>query len=179
MAWRCRFLTARRSQRGHAIASAAPDTLLDFHTGRDLGTTREGAHLRVDDDVLHPGLQGFHRSVRHLVAHVSSVVRVPIHTDFDTRQRSVVLYFTSEALNLEGRDHVGPLVDGEVVFIENDRRFLRGKLARVVDDAPEDRRRHDRLRRLADAGFGERVLVPAPFHRLFYQECRLVEDLDS
>ena len=41
MAWPCRFLTARRSQRGHVIAenglseelSGAPDTLVDFHTG--------------------------------------------------------------------------------------------------------------------------------------------------
>ena len=34
MAWRCRFLTARRSQRGHVIAEkCAPDTLVDFHTG--------------------------------------------------------------------------------------------------------------------------------------------------
>ena len=34
MAWRCRFLTARRNQRGHVIAENAPDTLVDFHTGR-------------------------------------------------------------------------------------------------------------------------------------------------
>ena len=33
MAWRCRFLTARRNQRGHVIAENAPDTLVDFHTG--------------------------------------------------------------------------------------------------------------------------------------------------
>ena len=31
MAWRCRFLTARRSQHGHVIS--APGTLVDFHTG--------------------------------------------------------------------------------------------------------------------------------------------------
>ena len=33
MAWRYRFLTARRSQNGHVIAANAPDTLVDFHTG--------------------------------------------------------------------------------------------------------------------------------------------------
>ncbi len=40
MAWRCRFLAARRSQRGRVIAekfseewSGAPDALVDFHTG--------------------------------------------------------------------------------------------------------------------------------------------------
>ena len=40
MAWRCRFLTARRSQDGRVIAekfseelSGAPDALVDFHTG--------------------------------------------------------------------------------------------------------------------------------------------------
>ena len=36
MAWRCRFLTARRS---HTAASSprnvAPDTLIDFHTGHE------------------------------------------------------------------------------------------------------------------------------------------------
>ena len=45
MAWRCRFLIARRSQRGHVIGdkglseelSGAPDTLIDFHTGQYLG----------------------------------------------------------------------------------------------------------------------------------------------
>ena len=94
MAWRCRFLTARRSQRGHAIASAAPDTLLDFHTGRDLGTTREGAHLRVDDDVLHPGLQGFHRSVRHFITDKTGIFRLPINAHFHARQWGVLLHLT-------------------------------------------------------------------------------------
>ena len=32
MAWRCRFLTARPSQDGRAIAENAPDALVDFHT---------------------------------------------------------------------------------------------------------------------------------------------------
>ena len=32
MAWRCRFLAARRDQRGRVIA--IPDTLVDFHTDR-------------------------------------------------------------------------------------------------------------------------------------------------
>ena len=36
MAWRCRFLTARRSQDGRVIAEKwAPDALVDFHTGID------------------------------------------------------------------------------------------------------------------------------------------------
>ena len=43
MAWRCRFLAARRSQHGRVIAekrlseelSGAPDALVDFHTGQD------------------------------------------------------------------------------------------------------------------------------------------------
>ena len=34
MAWRCRFFTARRSQRGPSPRNA-PDTLVDFHTGAD------------------------------------------------------------------------------------------------------------------------------------------------
>ena len=45
MAWRCRFLTARRNQRGHV----APDTLVDFHTDRDslaLGALADCAGFR-------------------------------------------------------------------------------------------------------------------------------------
>ena len=34
MAWRCRFLAARRDQRGRVIA--IPDTLVDFHTDRHM-----------------------------------------------------------------------------------------------------------------------------------------------
>jgi hypothetical protein len=33
MAWRCRFLAARRGQHGRVIG--APDTLVDFHTAMD------------------------------------------------------------------------------------------------------------------------------------------------
>ena len=73
----------------------------------------------------------------------------------------------------------GPLVDREVVFIENYGSFLRGELARVIYYRPKNGRRHDRLRRLADAGFGERVLVSAPFDGLLYEQRRLVEDLDA
>ena len=55
MAWRCRFLTARRSQDGRVIAeksfseelSGAPDTLFDFHTGRRLQTEFLEAVLAV------------------------------------------------------------------------------------------------------------------------------------
>ena len=51
MAWRCRFPTARRSQRGRVVAekwlseelSGAPDTLVDFHT--DLNFPRSVDHL--------------------------------------------------------------------------------------------------------------------------------------
>ena len=38
MAWRCRFLAARRDQRGRVIA--IPDTLVDFHTDRHAFRTR-------------------------------------------------------------------------------------------------------------------------------------------
>ena len=43
MAWRCRFLAARRSQHGRVIVEkCAPDTLVDFHTGEhhNVQTTR-------------------------------------------------------------------------------------------------------------------------------------------
>ena len=33
MGWRCRNLTARRSQHGRAIAERAPDSLVDLRTG--------------------------------------------------------------------------------------------------------------------------------------------------
>ena len=39
MAWRCRFLTARRSQDGRVIAANAPDALVDVHTGLDAKLT--------------------------------------------------------------------------------------------------------------------------------------------
>jgi hypothetical protein len=66
MAWRCRFLTARRSQHCHVIAEndlvknyRAPDTLVDFHTGAPPGEANyvvvrhtasdssKGLHLRA------------------------------------------------------------------------------------------------------------------------------------
>ena len=59
MAWRCRLLTARRSQRGHAIAenglseelSVAPDTLVDFHTGEYASATAAVRPLAATDSV--------------------------------------------------------------------------------------------------------------------------------
>ena len=39
MAWRCRFLTARRSPHGRGVAENAPDTLVDVHTGLDAKLT--------------------------------------------------------------------------------------------------------------------------------------------
>ena len=39
MAWRCRFLTARRSPHGRVVAENAPDTLVDVHTGLDAKLT--------------------------------------------------------------------------------------------------------------------------------------------
>ena len=45
MAWRCRFLTARPSQDGRVVS--APDTLVDFHTGRSGPGTRTSARRRT------------------------------------------------------------------------------------------------------------------------------------
>ena len=69
MAWRCRFLTARRNQRGHVIT---PDTLVDFHTGADLEVVRvkvEGVRRVLRDDLARRALVHVNNSPLHHVAH--------------------------------------------------------------------------------------------------------------
>ena len=56
MAWRCRFVTVRRSRHGRVIAekrlseelSGAPDTPVDFHTGEE----NEDVVAAFDDDAF-------------------------------------------------------------------------------------------------------------------------------
>ena len=50
MAWRCRFLAARRDQRGRVIA--IPDTLVDFHTDRH---TSQPYYLHLVFPIAAPG----------------------------------------------------------------------------------------------------------------------------
>ena len=87
MAWRCRFLTARRNQRGHVIT---PDTLVDFHTGADLEVVRvkvEGVRRVLRDYLARRPFVHVHNSPLHDVAHfygtvalddVQRVVRVAV-----------------------------------------------------------------------------------------------------